>query len=171
MKCIVPSLENPKPRSEIQVVRRGDENVDEAIALKSWKTDKFTDCSVLVVDDDPPIVKMVEFLLRDMGITSIYKASDGVEALDYFAGGVDVVDLVICDWRMPKMDGLEFLDRLRSLRLETPFVMLTSQKTADDIATAKNARVHAYVTKPFTAAQLQEKVDKLLTNLLKKKGS
>ena len=171
MKCIVPSLENPKPRSEIQVVRRGDENVDEAIALKSWKTNKFADCGVLVVDDDPPIVTMVEFLLRDMGITSIYKASDGVEALDYFAGGVDVVDLVICDWRMPKMDGLEFLDRLRSLRLETPFVMLTSQTSADDIAAAKNARVTAYVTKPFTAAQLQEKVDKLLTNLLKKKGS
>ena len=139
--------------------------------LKSWKTNKFKDCSVLVVDDDPPIVKMVEFLLRDMDITSIYKASDGVEALDYFAGGVKVVDLVICDWRMPKMDGLEFLDCLRALRLEIPFVMLTSRKSADDIASAKNARVNAYITKPFTAAQLQGKVDKLLTNLLMKKGS
>ncbi len=139
--------------------------------VKSWKNNKFELCSVLVVDDEPPIVKMVEHLLRDMGITSIYKASNGFEALDYFAGSVNVVDLVICDWQMPKMDGLEFLRRLQALRMETPFVMLTSRKTADDIITAKKARVNAYITKPFTAAQLQEKVAKILTNLLKKKQS
>ena len=61
--------------------------MNETTTLKSWKTNKLADFRVLVVDDDPPMVKMVEHLLIDMGITSIYKAGDGVEALDHFEDG------------------------------------------------------------------------------------
>jgi two-component system chemotaxis response regulator CheY len=167
---IVPTLENPNPGSEIQFWNEP-YNADGKTVLKSWATNKFADCSVLVVDDDPPIVRMVEHLLRDMGVTSIYKAYDGLEALDYFADGVNVVDLVICDWQMPRMDGLAFHNTLRAMHLEIPFVMLTRLKSGDDIILAKKARVSAYITKPFTAAQFQEKVGILLTKLLKKKES
>ncbi len=131
----------------------------------------FANTCVLLVDDEPAVVKMVEVVLRDMGINSIFKAQNGIEALDYFAGGVNVVDVVICDWLMPKMDGLEFLRRLRAKHLEIPFLMLTSRKATDDIIEARDAGVSGYITKPFTTGQLREKVEKLLTNLLKIKES
>ena len=70
---------------------------------------------------------------------------------------------------MPNMDGLEFLNRLRAMHPEIPFLMLTSRKSGDDIVLAKKARVTAYITKPFTAAQFQAKVRKILTKLLIKK--
>ena len=125
----------------------------------------FANTSVLLVDDEPDIVKMVELVLRDMGINTIYKAQNGIEALDYFAGSVNVIDLVVCDWMMPEMDGLEFFLRLRSMHLEIPFLMLTQRKTTNDIIAAKDAGVSSYITKPFTAGQLREKVEKLVAKL------
>ena len=129
----------------------------------------FANTCVLVIDDEPAIIKIVEVVLRDMGINSIFKAQNGIEALDYFAGGVNVVDVVICDWLMPKMDGLEFLRRLRAMPLEIPFLMLTSRQEMDDIIEARDAGVSGYITKPFTTGQLREKVEKLVTMLLKEK--
>lgn len=139
--------------------------------LMTPENNPFANTCVLVIDDEPAIIKIVEVVLRDMGINSIFKAQNGIEALDYFAGGVNVVDMVICDWLMPKMDGLEFLRRLRAMHLEIPFLMLTSRKATNDIIEAKDAGVSGYITKPFTVGQLKEKVGKLLTNLLKIKES
>lgn len=133
------------------------------------KSNKFSDLRVLVADDEPFIVKMVEIVLRDMGVTTIYKATNGAEALDHFAESVNVIDLVICDWMMPEMDGLEFLDRLRSMHLKTPFVMLTSRKQEGHIAAAKDVGATAYIVKPFSATQLREKMDKIITKLMKDK--
>ena len=136
-----------------------------------WIISKFVDFSVLVVDDEPVIVEMVEGLLRNMGVATIYKANNGVEALEHFAESVNVIDLVICDWMMPKMDGLEFLRRLRAKNLKTPFLMLTSLAEQDRILAAKDLGVSAYIAKPFNAADLQEKVEKIAINLLKEKES
>ena len=63
----------------------------------SWTKTKFSDFRVLVVDDEPVIVKMVESVLQDLGIRTIYKAENGLDALDHFAESVNVIDLVICD--------------------------------------------------------------------------
>lgn len=119
-----------------------------------------------MVDNEPLIVKMVALVLRDMGITNIYKAYNGAEALDHFTGGINVIDLVVCDWVMPEMDGLEFLGQLRALHFETPFIMLTSQTGSDHIFSAKKLGVNAYIAKPFSPDQLHDKMDKILTKLL-----
>jgi two-component system chemotaxis response regulator CheY len=132
---------------------------------------KFKDYRVLVVDDEPLIVKMVEFVLRGMGISTIYKSKNGAEALDHFADGVNVIDLVICDWMMPAMDGLEFLSHLRDKHLNTPFIMLTSRKEPGHIIAAKELGVTAYIAKPFNPAQLREKMEKIIIKLLKDKES
>ena len=137
----------------------------------SWKKTKFSELHVLIVDDEPLIATTIEVVLRELGVTFFYTASNGAEALDHFAGGVNVIDLIICDWMMPEMNGLQFLERLRANHLETPFVMLTSRKEADDIVAAKKLGVTAYIVKPFSAAQLKEKMEKLVTKLLKEKES
>jgi len=137
----------------------------------SWTKTKFTDFNVLVVDDEPFIVKMVEAVLRDLGITTIYKANTGVVALDYFAESVNVIDLVICDWMMPEMDGLEFLHHLRAKHLKTPFIMLTSRSEPGHIIAAKELGVTAYIAKPFNAADLRDKMEKIVTKLLQEKDS
>ena len=135
----------------------------------SWTKTKFTDFRVLIVDDEPPIVKMVEFVLQDLGIRTIYKAGNGLEALDYFAESVNVIDLIICDWMMPEMDGLEFLHHLRAKHLKTPFVMLTSRTEPGHIVAAKEVGVTAYIAKPFNTAGLRDKMEKIATKLLKEK--
>ncbi len=137
----------------------------------SWKMTKFSELHVLIVDDEPLIVKTIEIVLRELGITAFYTAGNGAEALDHFAGGTDVIDLIICDWMMPEMNGLQFLQRLRGKHLKTPFVMLTSRKEADDIVAAKKLGVTAYIAKPFSAAQLKNKMEMLVTKLLKEKES
>lgn len=137
----------------------------------SWTKTKFSDFRVLVVDDEPLIVKMIEAMLRDIGITSIYKAANGAEAIDYFAESVNVIDLVICDWMMPEMDGLEFLHHLRSMHLNIPFIMLTSRTEPGHIVAAKEFGVTAYIAKPFNALELRDKMEKIVTKLLKEKNT
>ncbi len=136
-----------------------------------WKKSDFADYRILVVDDEPIIVEMVAGLLRDIGVTTIYKANNGVEALDHFAESVNVIDLVICDWMMPEMDGLEFLHHLRAKHLKIPFIMLTSRTESGHILAAKDEGVTAYLAKPFKAAELREKLGKIGTKLFKEKES
>ena len=135
----------------------------------SWTQTKFSDFKILVVDDEPIIVKMIEAVLRDIGITTIYKAANGAEALDHFAESVNVIDLVICDWMMPEIDGLEFLHRLRSMHLTTPFIMLTRRTEPGHIIAAKEMGVTAYIAKPFSAREIRDKMEKIVTKLLKEK--
>ncbi|MBC8337445.1 MAG: response regulator [Alphaproteobacteria bacterium] len=135
----------------------------------SWTKTKFTDFRILIVDDEPLIIKMVEAVLHDLGIRTIYKAGNGFDALDYFAESVNVIDLVICDWMMPEMDGLEFLHHLRAKHLETPFIMLTSRTEPGHIIAAKDFGASGYIAKPFNAAELRDKIEKIITKLLKKK--
>jgi len=131
--------------------------------------EELANISVLVVDDDAAMIKMVETLLREIGITKLYKANNGAEGLDHFADGVNVIDLVICDWLMPEMDGLEFLRRMRAMHLDIPFLMLTRRRAPDDVVAAKDAGVSAYMPKPFNAAQFRDKVEKLLVLVLAEK--
>lgn len=133
------------------------------------RKDELAKISVLVVDDDDAMARMVEALLREIGITKFYKAKNGADGLDHFASGVDVIDLVICDWLMPEMDGLEFLRRMRAMHSEIPFLMLTRRRAPDDVVQAKDAGVTAYIPKPFNAAQFRGKIEKLLVQVLASK--
>ena len=69
---------------------------------------------------------------------------------------------------MPKMDGLEFLQHLRDKHLETPFIMLTSRTEPGHIIAAKEVGASGYIAKPFKAADLRDKIEKIVTKLLKK---
>ena len=116
----------------------------------------------LVVDDDAEVGRIVEYVLRDMGVGRVRRFEDGMAALAEFCDLPDNYDLIICDWMMPGMSGLEVLQGIRALSRSVPFMMLTANVTADSVGAAKQHGVSAYVRKPFTVEELQKKLNVLL---------
>ncbi len=116
---------------------------------------------VLVVDDFATMRRIVRNVLKEIGFTNIIEADDGKTALKELKK--EKFDLILCDWNMPEMHGLELLNRIRSDdKLEDiPFVMLTAEAQKEYILEAVKAGVNNYVVKPFTAETISEKLEKL----------
>ena len=119
---------------------------------------EFESLRVLVVDDEPTIIKMVATVLRGMGITQIRAATDGADALAMFDNPEFSFDMVICDWMMPVTNGIQVLRQIRTADTTIPFLMLTSNVSKEAIVEARNAGVSAYIAKPFTADEMVKKV-------------
>jgi two-component system chemotaxis response regulator CheY len=116
----------------------------------------------LVVDDYSTMRRIVKNLLHDLGYANVTEADDGNTALPLLqAGGFD---FLITDWNMPGMPGLDLLKAVRANeKLKTmPVLMLTAEAKREQIVEAAQAGVNGYVIKPFTAATLKEKIDKIL---------
>ncbi|WP_431856522.1 response regulator [Azospirillum sp.] len=118
---------------------------------------------VLVVDDEEGPRMYVESVLRDLGVGTVHLACDGQEALERFEGDDQRYHLIICDWMMPKVSGLEVLKSIRAARPELPFLMVTALATRQAVERAIVAQVTAYIAKPFTPDQLEDKVLMVLT--------
>ena len=121
-----------------------------------------TDLKFLVVDDFSTMRRIIKNLLHDLGYANVTEADDGTSALPILkAGGID---FLITDWNMPGMPGLELLRQVRAdPRLaKMPVLMLTAEAKREQIVEAAQAGVSGYVIKPFTAAILKEKIDKVL---------
>jgi two-component system chemotaxis response regulator CheY len=104
--------------------------------------------------------RIVVNALKAVGITDVVEAGDGREAL----GRASDADLVITDWNMPVMGGLELVQALRAApaTAKTPILMLTTRSVKDDIIAAMGAGVSNYVLKPFTPQILKEKIDSVM---------
>lgn len=114
--------------------------------------------SVLLVDDSGVMRKLVSKALRQGGldIAGTKEAGNGQEGLDALGeGGVDVI---LCDWNMPVMDGLTFVTEARKT-YKTPIIMLTTESGDDKMNAAIDAGADGYVTKPFTPEKLKERID------------
>lgn len=118
---------------------------------------------ILVVDDMPAIRDLVKSQLRVLGYRNIVEASDGEGALEvtlkaHYNGAP--VELIISDWNMPKMTGLEFLKQVRASDVisKTPFVLLTSESERDQVTEAILAGVSQYIVKPFAAKNFEDKL-------------
>ena len=116
----------------------------------------------LVVDDFSTMRRIIKNLLHDLGYANVIEADDGNTALPLLREGN--VDFLITDWNMPGMPGLELLKQVRAdARLaKMPVLMLTAEAKREQIVEAVQAGVSGYVIKPFTAATLKEKIDKIL---------
>jgi two-component system, chemotaxis family, chemotaxis protein CheY len=116
----------------------------------------------LVVDDFSTMRRIIKNLLHDLGYANVIEADDGTTALPLLKEGN--VDFLITDWNMPGMPGLELLKQVRAdARLaKLPVLMLTAEAKREQIVEAAQAGVNGYVIKPFTAATLKEKIDKIL---------
>lgn len=117
---------------------------------------------ILIVDDFPTMRKILKMSLLQLGFTNLFEAEDGEEALKVLRGGSSV-HLVISDWHMPNMSGLDLLREVRSdAKLDhLPFLMITSEADRDHMVEAAHFGVSNYIMKPFNAPSLREKIEVL----------
>jgi two-component system chemotaxis response regulator CheY len=116
---------------------------------------------ILVVDDFSTMRRIVKNLLKDIGFSNFDEAEDGNAALAKLRS--DKFDFIISDWNMPGMTGIELLVAVRADEelKGIPFLMVTAEKTQENVVAALQAGVNNYVVKPFTSAVLKEKIDKI----------
>lgn len=123
---------------------------------------------ILIVDDMPTIRDLVKTQLKAMGFKNLTEAADGEQAMQLLIAatrGGAPIQLVVSDWNMPKMTGLEFLKQVRASEdwANLPFMLLTSEAERDQVTEAILAGVSQYVVKPFAAKAFEEKLKSVWT--------
>ncbi|MDR9436651.1 MAG: chemotaxis response regulator CheY [Thiohalophilus sp.] len=122
---------------------------------------------ILVVDDFSTMRRIIKNLLRDLGFTNTEEADDGTTALPMLQS--NHYDLLITDWNMPGMQGIDLLRKVREDQNETlakiPVLMVTAEQKREQIVEAAQAGVNGYIVKPFTAQTLKEKLDKIFERI------
>jgi two-component system chemotaxis response regulator CheY len=117
---------------------------------------------VLIVDDYKTMLRIIRNLLKQIGFNNVDEATDGKAALEKMQQRK--YGLVISDWNMEPMTGLELLKEVRAdegLR-PTPFIMITAESKTENVVAAKEAGVNNYIVKPFNAATLKTKLTSVL---------
>ena len=120
---------------------------------------------ILIVDDFSTMRRIIKNLLRDLGYNNTHEADDGNTALPMLKNGD--YQFVVTDWNMPGMQGI---DLLKAIRLDDklkhlPGLMVTAEAKREQIIEAAQAGVNGYIVKPFTAATLKEKLDKIFERI------
>lgn len=122
----------------------------------------------LVVEDFSTMRRIVLNLLKDLEFVNVDEAEDGAIALQKLKDGS--YDFVVSDWNMPNMDGLSLLQNIRGndKLKHLPVLMVTAEAKKENIVAAAQAGASGYVVKPFTAATLSEKLNKIFQNMAAK---
>jgi len=120
------------------------------------------DVKVLVVDDSTIMRKVIIGILEQVGINSlnILQAADGEEGVQTALNSP--VHLILMDWNMPKMLGIDALKAIRAAGNKTPILMVTTEGEKQNVVTAIQAGATNYLIKPFNAEDLREKVEQIL---------
>jgi len=121
-----------------------------------------TSIKILIVDDFATMRRILKNILKQLGFKNLVEADDGTTAWDVLEN--QEIDLIISDWNMPKMTGLELLKKVRaSTKYKTaPFLMVTAEAQKQNVIEAVQAGVSNYVVKPFTAEAISDKLAKIL---------
>ncbi len=120
--------------------------------------------NILIVDDYKTMLRIIRNLLRQLDFNNVDEATDGAQALAMLRSGN--YGLVISDWNMQPMTGLQLLQEVRAdgkLR-NLPFIMITAESKTENVVAAKQAGVSNYIVKPFNAETLKEKIEKVLVH-------
>jgi len=123
---------------------------------------QIADLNILVVDDEVSVTRLLKMMLTDLGVTQVFTAKDGREAIDFLGDFDDLVDVIVCDWNMPRMSGLEVLQQIRTVDPDSVFIMLTGRADVDSVKAARDLGVSAYLLKPFSAEQLEQKLNTIV---------
>jgi two-component system, chemotaxis family, chemotaxis protein CheY len=120
---------------------------------------------ILVVDDFATMRKVVKNLLKQAQFENVTEAEDGIAALRVLKS--QKIDLIISDWNMPNMTGLDLLKAVRadSELADIPFLMVTAEALQENVIAAVKAGVNNYIVKPFTAETLGEKIAKIMEKI------
>ena len=123
-------------------------DVERSRALRTLK--------ILVVEDEEPMRALLSRMLLRMSVAQVVEAANGPQGLERVEAAP--IDLVICDWNMPEMSGMEFFDRVHAMNPRLPFLMVTGRSDAKSIVAAKKAGIAAYIVKPISQRELQAKI-------------
>ncbi len=117
---------------------------------------------ILVVDDFQTMRRIVMNLMRQLGFTNMIEAADGELAWEVLEN--DSIDLIVSDWNMPNMTGMELLKKVRASEeyKNIPFIMVTAEGKKENVIAAVQAGVNNYIVKPFNAATLKEKLKRVI---------
>ena len=123
--------------------------------------DSKSELMILVVDDYALTRELLRSILKQLGFNNVICVEDGRRAIEKIRE--EAIDLVICDWNMPGMTGLEVLEAVRSdnKSKNLPFLMLTAEAYRENVVEAIKAGVSDYIAKPFTAQIINEKIEKV----------
>jgi len=122
--------------------------------------ERFTDFRVLLVEDDPQSMNLIRSMLNDLGIYQIHTANNGLKAKKFLedAETKDHANVMLCDWNMPLVSGIDLLRHIRHDNLDMPFLMITGQADEESVREARSAGVTSYIRKPFTTDDLRKKL-------------
>jgi two-component system, chemotaxis family, chemotaxis protein CheY len=119
--------------------------------------------NILIVDDYNTMLRIIKNLLKQLGFNNVDEASDGTMALEKIKA--KKYGLVISDWNMEPMTGLELLKQVRGSNdnyANVPFIMVTAESKTENVIMAKQAGVNNYIVKPFNAETLKTKIAAVL---------
>ncbi len=128
-------------------------------------TIQLQDLRVLIVEDDPQSAKFLQKVLAKLGVHQAYRSVDGREAQEFLDAADDMVDLIICDWEMPRMTGIELLQQVRTVHLDMPFIMVTGNADAESAKLAAKYGVNGYISKPYLPQQIADSLTTLAMTL------
>lgn len=123
---------------------------------------------VLVAEDNPNLRKVIVNIVRKIGYENVIEAEDGIAALTQIESGK--VGIVLTDWSMPGLNGLELLKRVRSSKepiKNLPILMITAADTKDSILSAGKEGVDAYIIKPFSVKTIMDKIQEAVDHRAK----
>jgi two-component system, chemotaxis family, chemotaxis protein CheY len=112
---------------------------------------------IMLIDDSKTMRNIQKSILTQLGYTELEEATDGQDALSKV--GAFQPDLILCDWNMPKMDGITFVRTYRQTEKVTPIIMVTTEAERARVIEAIKAGVNNYVVKPFTPDVLKQRID------------
>jgi two-component system chemotaxis response regulator CheY len=119
---------------------------------------------ILIVDDFSTMRRLIKKILTDLGAEDVIEAENGSNAWDILSR--EKINLVICDWNMPNMSGMDLLEKVRAdeTLADIPFIMVTAEGKKDNVIAATKKGVTGYVTKPFNAESLKSKIKAMFGN-------
>ena len=116
--------------------------------------------NVLIVDDYKTMLRIIRNLLKQLGFNNVDEALDGTEAFDKIQQ--KQYGLVISDWNMEPMTGIDLLKKVRGSNNNVPFIMITAESKTENVLAARQAGVNNYIVKPFNADTLKTKIASVL---------
>ncbi len=128
-------------------------------------TETLESLNALVVEDNRQAMKLMILILKGLGVNQIYQASDGKEAQDFLGEADELINFIICDWRMPRMTGLELLQQVRTTHPNMPFLMVTANTDIQSVRAAREFGVNAYIGKPYSTKQMEDKITALAVQI------
>lgn len=120
---------------------------------------------ILVAEDNPNLRRVLVNIIRKLGFERVHEADDGMLAWKFVEAGK--VDIVMADWAMPSLDGLQLLQKIRHAKepiCNVPFLMITAADTRSSIMSAGSHGVDAYVIKPFSVQTVVDKLSEAIQN-------